>query len=133
VLDRSLDLLKQRSHELFRRDLALGDTHCSAGLHELHIGDANEAQDVPKIGDFIVVGFQAGSCVITSSASYRDNNLAALRKSLRSRRNVVKSFSSSYDVVDPRLVIVECLAPVCGDRIDEVETRKCQKGRIQKP
>ncbi len=52
--DRSLDLLKQRSHVLFGRDLALGDTHCSAGLHERHIGDADETQDVPKIGNFVV-------------------------------------------------------------------------------
>ena len=42
VLDHSVDLLKQRSHELFGGDLALGDAHCSAGLHERHIGDADD-------------------------------------------------------------------------------------------
>src|SRR4030081_2201606 len=96
VLDRSLDLLKQRSHELFGRDLALGDTHRSAGLHERHLGDADEGQDVPQIGNFIVIGFHAGSFVIASSARYRDNHLAALGQSLRSCRKIVESFSTSY-------------------------------------
>jgi thioredoxin reductase len=58
--------------ELFGRDFAPGDTHCSAGLHERHILDADEAQDVAKIGDFVVAGFQVGSSVITSSARYCD-------------------------------------------------------------
>jgi hypothetical protein len=34
VLDYRLDLLKQRSHKLFGRNLALGDPHCSAS----HLG-----------------------------------------------------------------------------------------------
>ena len=65
-------LLFGQCHELFGRGFSPSDTHCSAGLHERHIGDADEAQDLAKIGDFVVAGFQVGSSVIASSARYCD-------------------------------------------------------------
>jgi hypothetical protein len=56
--------------QLFGRDLVSNETDRSARLYERHIGDADKAQDVPKIGDYIVIGFQARSCVITPSTRH---------------------------------------------------------------
>ena len=73
------------------------------GAHELDVGDADEAEDVPQISFLEIEVRAAAFGAVETAACRRDDDLASAREAFGAVRAVAERLAGDHDAVDPRL------------------------------